>query len=51
MQDVRGFMGIGGHKKGYLVKIVVSFRCNGRGVQQKDFGRYLSIYSEIRGIL
>jgi hypothetical protein len=51
MWGLKGFIGIAGYKKGYLVKIVVSFRCNGKGVQQKDFGRYLSICSEIRGIL
>jgi hypothetical protein len=49
----QGFIGIGGYKKGYLVKIgfLLLERCIGRGVQQKDFWRYLSISSEIRGIL
>jgi hypothetical protein len=53
MWGIKGFIGIGGYKKGYLVKIGVFLleRCIGRGVQQKDFGRYLSISSEIRGIL
>jgi hypothetical protein len=56
-----GFIGIGGYKKGYLGKnrgYLVKIRffllleiCIGRGVQQKDFGRYLSISSEIRGII
>jgi hypothetical protein len=50
---IRGFIGIGGYKKGYLVKIGVSFigKMYWEGVQQKDFWRYLSISSEIRGIL
>jgi hypothetical protein len=38
---------------GYLVKIrfILLERCIGMGGQQKDFWRYLSISSEIRGIL
>jgi hypothetical protein len=37
---LKGFIGIWGYKKGYLVKIgfLLLERCIGRGVQQKDFG-------------
>jgi hypothetical protein len=47
------FRGIGEYKKWYLVKIgdFLLEICIGRGVQKKDFWRYLSISSEIRGIL
>ena len=50
----------GGIKKGYILKnkeyIVKKWvfkleLCIGRGTQQKDLGRYLSISSEIMGIL
>jgi hypothetical protein len=50
---VGGFIGIGGYKKVYLVKMGVLLLeiCIGRGVKQKDFGRYLLISSEIKGII
>jgi hypothetical protein len=54
MEGIKGFITIGWYKKGYVVKIggfLILKRCIGRGVQQNDFGRYLSISSEIRGIL
>jgi hypothetical protein len=49
----KGFIGIGGYKKGYLVKKVFLLleKCIGRRVQQKEFGSYLLISSEIKGIL
>jgi hypothetical protein len=49
----RGFIGTKEYRKGYLVKIwfFLLEKCIGRGVQQKNFGRYLSIFSEIRSIL
>jgi hypothetical protein len=48
-----GFIDIWGYKKGYLIKIWVCLIGNMHWdvVQQKDFGRYLSISSEIKGIL
>jgi hypothetical protein len=52
MWGIKGFIGIGGYKKGY--KNMGSFlleRCIESGVQQRDFGRYFSISSEIGGIL
>jgi hypothetical protein len=50
---ITGFIGIGGYKKEYLVKIgfLLLEICIGKGVQQKNFWRYLSISSVIRGIL
>jgi hypothetical protein len=54
MWGLKGFICIGGYKKGYLGKKGVSFIGNmywEGGVQQHDFGRYLSISSEIRGII
>jgi hypothetical protein len=57
---MRGFVDIGGGKKGhlgktggYLVKrcFLLLETCIGRRVSQKDFGRYFPIPSEIRGIL
>jgi hypothetical protein len=53
MQDIKGFIGIDGYKKGYIVKtrFFLLEICIGKGAQHKDFERYLSIFSEIRGIL
>ena len=49
----KGFIGIGGYEKGFLVKIgFLKLKIYiGRGPQQKDFGGYLSISNEIRGVL
>jgi hypothetical protein len=52
MQDIKEFIGIEGYKKGYLVKITFLVEnMYWEGVEHNDFGRYLSISSEIRGIL
>jgi len=53
MWGLKGFIGIGGYKKGYLVKIDDSFiaKMYLKGGSKKDFGRYVPISSEIRGIL
>jgi hypothetical protein len=53
MWGFKGFISIWGYKRGYLVKTWVFLLeiCINRGVQQNDFRRYLSISSEIRGIL
>jgi hypothetical protein len=57
---LRGVYRYWGYKKGYLVKIkgissknrvFLLEKCIGRGVKKKDFGRYLSISSKIRGII
>jgi hypothetical protein len=53
MWGFMGFIGIRGYKNWYLVKIgfLLMEICIGREVQQNYFGIYLSISSEIRGIL
>jgi len=43
---LRGIKWVSNKNKGFLLLE----RCIGRWVQQKDFGRYLSICSEIRSI-
>jgi hypothetical protein len=52
MQGTKGFIGIGGYKKRYLVKVGVLLleRHIVREVQPNNFGRYLSISSEIKDI-
>jgi len=54
MWGIKGFIGIGEYKNGYLVKIKFNLfigKMYWERIQQKDFGRYLSISSEIKCIL
>jgi hypothetical protein len=48
---MRGFIGIGEYKRVSSKNMVFLLeRCIGRGIQQNEFGRYLSISSETTSI-